>query len=212
MFSPDVVKDGDKYVLLIGSGDREKPLRDWTNAYGNSNYFFMLKDSPTDDEWLTDESTNCGTDVMCLSSLLPIPTSATPSDADLATKKGWYISLAAHEQVVTAAITVFGTVTFSTHIPVPAAAGCVANLGTASVYNISYKNASAQNGTLNRSEVLPGGGLPPSPVAGMVTLDDGTTVPFCIGCDEDSGLQSDLPSGPSVGAQPKAVTYWYIHK
>ena len=113
---------------------------------------------------------------------------------------------------MTSAITIFGTVTFSTHVPVPAAAGCVSNLGTARVYNISYKNASSQNGTTDRSQIVAGGGLPPSPVAGMVTLDDGTTVPFCIGCNDDSSLQSDLPEGPSVGAQPKAVTYWYIHK
>ena len=25
-------------------------------------------------------------------------------------------------------------------------------------------------------------------------------------------LQSLLPTGPVVGGQPKAVTYWYIHK
>ena len=31
-FSPDVVSDGGSYVNLVGSGDREKPLRDWNNA------------------------------------------------------------------------------------------------------------------------------------------------------------------------------------
>ena len=141
-------------MILIGSGDREKPLRDWTNAYANTNYFFMFKDNPTDATYLAGESATCGSAVLCLNSLLPILTSANPTDADLATKKGWYIGLIAHEQVVTSAITIFGTVTFSTHVPVPAAAGCVSNLGTARVYNISYKNASSQNGTLNRSRSL----------------------------------------------------------
>jgi len=46
----------------------------------------------------------------------------------------------------------------------------------------------------------------------MVTLDDGSTVPFLIGGDPDSALQSLLPTGPATGSQPKAVTYWYIHK
>ena len=212
MFAPDVVSDGGTYVLLIGSGDREKPLRDWTSAYGTSNYFFMLRDNPTSTTWLSDETTRCSSAVMCLDSLVPILTSADPTASDLASKKGWYLGLTAHEQVVTSAITVFGTATFSTHEPVPVSAGCISNLGTARVYNISYKNASTQNGTLNRSEVIAGGGLPPSPVAGRVTLDDGTTVPFLIGGEPEGAPQSGLPLGPSVPAQPKAVNYWYIHK
>ncbi len=210
MFMPDVVQDGAGYVLLLGSGDREKPLRDWTNAYAVSNYFFMIKDNPADSTYLSSECSSAG--FMCLDSLQPILTSADPSAANLATKKGWYIGLNDHEQVVTSAITVFGSTTFSTHVPVPAVAGCIANLGTARVYKVSYKNGSAQNGTANRSAVIAGGGLPPSPVAGLVTLDDGTTVPFLIGGDAQSPLQSELPVGPSVGAQPRAVTYWYIEK
>ena len=214
MFAPGVVNENGTYVLLIGSGDREKPLRNWSSAYGTSNYFFVLRDVPNDDEWLSDEAVNCGSAVMCLSSLLLIPAgSADPAAADLAAKKGWYLGTVDHEQVVTSAITVFNTTTFSTHTPVPAGAtGCTSNLGTARVYNVSYKNASSQNGTNNRNEVISGGGLPPSPVAGMVTLDDGSTVPFLIGGDPDSALQSLLPTGPATGSQPKAVTYWYIHK
>ncbi len=201
MFAPGVINEDGTYVLVIGSGDREKPLRTWTSAYGTSNYFFMLRDVPTDTAWLSSETTNCGSAVMCLDSLVPILTNEDPSDEDLADKKGWYLGLCAHEQVVTTGLTVFGTTTFSTHTPVPAGvSGCTSTLGTARVYNVSYKNARSQNGTSNRSEVISGGGLPPSPVAGMVTLDDGTTVPFLIGGDPDSPLQSLLPTGPSTGS------------
>ena len=47
-------------------------------------------------------------------------------------------------------------------------------------------------------------------LVGMVTLDDGTTVPFIIGADGDSPLEGSLPSSPSTGTQPKSLTYWYI--
>ena len=95
---------------------------------------------------------------------------------------------------------------------VPAVGGCTSNLGTARVYNISYTNASPQEGAVNRGEVVVGGGLPPSPVAGMVTLDDGTTMPFIIGADPNSPLEGLEPVPSALAEQPKAVTYWYIHK
>jgi type IV pilus assembly protein PilY1 len=60
--------------------------------------------------------------------------------------------------------------------------------------------------------MITGGGLPPSPVAGMVTLDNGQTYPFLIGGDEASPLESGLPTSPSTNVQPKSLTYWYIEK
>jgi type IV pilus assembly protein PilY1 len=114
---------------------------------------------------------------------------------------------------VTSAITVFGTTTFSTHVPtVPALGGCTSNLGTARVYNINYTNAAPKSGAISRNEIIVGGGLPPSPVAGMVTLDDGTTMPFLIGGDPNSPLEGLEPVPSGLAAQPKALTYWYIHK
>jgi type IV pilus assembly protein PilY1 len=215
---PDVVEKNGTYYLLLGSGDREKPLGTdaagnewWPSSYGTDNYFFMIMDTPTDDAWLESENGNCGSDILCLDSLLEIGAD-DPDPAELSEKKGWYLLLNDHEQVVTSAITVFGTVTFSTHTPVvPAAGQCSSNLGTARVYNVRFLTAAARVGE-DRSAEISGGGLPPSPVAGLVTLDDGTTVPFCIGCAPDSPLQGNLPSSPSTGTQPKSLTYWYIEK
>ena len=107
-FGPDVVEYDGSYVLLIGSGDREKPLAGFTSAYGVSNYFFRFRDQPENADWLSSENGTCGADLLCLSSLLPITTTATPDQASLGAKKGWYLGLSAHEQVVTSAITVFG--------------------------------------------------------------------------------------------------------
>jgi type IV pilus assembly protein PilY1 len=220
MFAPDVLEDGNGYILLLGSGDREKPLN-----VGNTvnNYFFMVKDQPAEADWLTDEATICGAvAALCRDSLLGITSSATPSAADLAAKKGWYLAMSPTEQVVTAAITIFGTVTFSTHEPTVASPNaCSSGLGTARVYNISYADAESANGSTNpdstnsRYEELPPDiGLPPSPVAGMVTLDSGETVPFCIGCSEASPLESEEPEIPAtaVPGQSKRRIYWYIQR
>jgi type IV pilus assembly protein PilY1 len=212
MFAPDVVADAGGYVLLLGSGDREKPLSNYSTAYGVTNYFFMLKDRPGDATWLTTEAaTNCGgAAVLCKASLLGVTTSSTPTSADMALKKGWYLGLSAHEQVVTSAITVFGVVTFSTHQPAVATPGLCSNLGEARVYNISYLNAEGTNG--QRYGLLAGGGLPPSPVAGMVTLDDGSLVPFIIGANPESPLEGSPPTTPPSVSQPAARVYWNIEQ
>jgi type IV pilus assembly protein PilY1 len=217
MFAPDVVADNGAYDLLLGSGDREKPLLSNGTV---SNYFFMVKDNPTDSTWLSTETSNCnGNAVLCLNSLVPI-TSATPSTATLSAKKGWYLALNANEQVVTSAITIFGVVTFSTHEPIAPQAGvCSSNLGTARVYNISYLNAAGESGTTvngiqQRFDVLPGGGLSPSPVAGTVALDSGGNVPFCIGCSKNSSIgvtEPPVPPGTTL-SQPKGRVYWYIQR
>jgi type IV pilus assembly protein PilY1 len=215
MFAPDIVAYNGAYDLLLGSGDREKPLLSDSSV---NNYFFMVKDNPTDGTWLSAESANCGSAVLCLNSLVGI-TTTTPSTATLSAKKGWYLGLNANEQVVTSAITIFGVVTFSTHQPTAPQAGvCTSNLGTARVYNISYLDASSENGTQQRFAVLPANiGLPPSPVAGMVTLgpsDGGLTVPFCIGCSKTSPLEGSEPTMPpgSTLRQPKGRVYWYIQR
>jgi type IV pilus assembly protein PilY1 len=216
MFAPDVLDNGGgEYIVLLGSGDREKPLLYYAAAASVSNYFFMLRDHPGDSTWLATESSTCGSSVLCLDSLLPILTSANPSQTDLASHKGWYLGLRAAEQVVTSAITIFGTVTFSTHTPdLPQAGVCTSRLGTARVYNISYLSASSQNGTNNRDEVLPPDtGLPPSPVAGMVNID-GQDTAFCIGCGSTSSIEAEEPPLPagSVPSYPKGRVYWYIQR
>lgn len=208
LHAPDVVLKNNTYYLLLGSGDREKPLGDASEV---DNYFFMIQDRPTESTWLTSENANCGVNRLCLNSLTPIASEADPSAEALASTKGWYLYLNEGEQVVTSAITVFGTTTFSTNQPTPAEPGeCTNNLGTARVYNVSYENAAAANDT--RSAQIPGGGLPPSPVAGMVQLDDGTTVPFIIGADADSPLAGREPQTPGTTKVPKSRIYWNLEE
>ncbi|MES2500921.1 MAG: PilC/PilY family type IV pilus protein [Pseudomonadota bacterium] len=211
MFTPDWVEDGGIYTLLLGSGDREKPLRTYTLAAAVKNRFYMVQDKPTDPNWLSSESGNCGASLICNNSLVAISGSVTPSATTLAAKKGWYLALTNTEQVVTNAITVFNTVTFSTHQPTAPLSGACTTLGTARVYNLDYTNGATRVG-LVRGETIAGGGLPPSPVAGMVTLDNGQTVPFIIGAKPDSALQGGNPPAPPSAIRPKSRVYWNIKK
>lgn len=220
IFAPDVVAKSNVvpeekiYYLLVGSGDREKPLKEFVATYAVKNYFFMVQDKPRDPEWLNEELDDCGASVICKDSLLEIGVDDLPDPGELALSKGWALELRDHEQIVTSAITVFGTTTFSSHTPyVPVPGSCESDLGTARVYNIRYLDASSRNGTADRSQKVAGGGLPPSPVAGRVLLDgEAKPVPFIIGASPDSPLDAKLPTGAGTGRQPKSLTYWHIEK
>lgn len=211
MFGPDVAVYGATNILLLGSGDREKPLN---TSNPTANYFFMLQDQPADTMYLSAESGNCnGNSKLCLNSLLAVTAGTIPSATSLTAKKGWYLSLQANEQVVTSALTVYGVAYFSTHQPVAATANsCSANLGKTRSYAVSYTNGANPNGTTDLPFVLQhAGGLPPSPVIGKVTLDDGSTVPFCIGCV--SPLEGSLLHPPASSSNPAKVrSYWFIQK
>jgi type IV pilus assembly protein PilY1 len=211
LFSPDVVQasGGGPYFLLVGSGDREKPLMSFDAAYGVENYFFMIKDNPGDSDWPPSGS------AIGLNALYMIdPLATDPPDAtQLESAKGWALPLRDHEQAVTSAITVFGVTTFSTHTPtLPVEGSCSSNLGTARVYNVRFRNAGGISAPNNRDQQIAGGGLPPSPVAGQVTLDNGVTVPFVIGADPSGPLEASIPPAPLTGSQPKGLTYWFIEK
>jgi type IV pilus assembly protein PilY1 len=218
MFQPSVVSaDEVEFWILLGSGDREKPVSGHTASASVSNYFFAIKDKPETSTWLSDQSTTCGANVMCLDSLQKIDGTAAASDATIAaiaTKRGWYLTMSSTEQVVTSAITVFGNTSFSTHQPAVVNTdpnSCVSNLGTTRVYNINYADASSNNGTTNRYEDVTGDGLPPSPVAGKVLID-GVAVPFCIGCSKDSPLEGKKVVQSSTQSRARNRLYWYIQK
>jgi len=215
MFAPDVVLQNGVYTLLLGSGDREKPLL--YTALGTpagsvvnsvTNYFFAVQDNPSSSTWLSSESTNCGSAILCLNSLLPVTSSTAPSSTALAARKGWYMSLNATEQVVTSAITIYGSIYFSTHTPaVPQTGACSSSLGTTRLYTATFSAPAIS------STILPPLGLPPSPVAGLVAVGN-QTVPFCIGCSPTSPLQSTEPQAApgTVPTQPKSRVYWYLQR
>ena len=214
LYGPDVVVEGDIHYLLLGSGNREQPINMPTPA--TSNYFYVVQDKPTDASWLQSATNgnNCnGNDVLCQNSAA-VPSSYACLSSSQATKKVFALPLAVYEQVVTSAVTAFGTVYFSTHQPTtPVAGSCTGNLGIARPYALNFKTLGSATKACGSApfDVLTSGGLPPSPVVGKVKLDDGSVVPFCIGC-KGPLKGTPLPSGAGVQPSAKVKTYWYIKK
>jgi type IV pilus assembly protein PilY1 len=161
------------------SGDREHPLKsaNTSSAYFTADKFFMIMDQTTTvnpSTFSTSGVTMASLDATAGGTVDWVPTSGS---------NGFSISLQTGEKGVNAPLAVNGSVFFSTNQPAAASATCSANLGTARAYAVSpFTGESASN-------VLSGGGLPPSPVAGLVSVTTGsgasavtTEEKFCIGC------------------------------
>lgn len=219
MFVPSVVANGDVYTVMLGSGDREKPITYYAASGSVTNYFFSLIDKPLVAAATWPGILDCGSAIICKNSLLGITSSATPTAAALAAKKGWYLGLASTEQVVTAALTAFDTVAFSTHQPtVPVVGSCSANLGTARSYNVSFTNAASTNGTDggsgtgSRSIELPTTiGLAPDPTGGTVNVD-GVPLTVCFSCGAPGGPLVPKLLGAASSTAARGRLYWYLQK
>lgn len=199
-------------AILIGSGDREHPLI--STASGSSyqviNRFYMLKD-------INSSKTAPPNGTPAITEMASSPAGlfdATVNNYD-GTRKGYFVTLQnTGEKVVNAATTVQGITYFGTNQPIaPSANTCSANLGVARGYALSPFTA------VRTASIFDGGGLPPSPVAGIVNIVvGGQTVQqaFCIGCggtvgggggDVKSGLGAFNPN-KTVPKKPRR-TYWY---
>ena len=215
-YPADIVPTNSYDAILVGSGDREHPLyysgSDTNKAYNISNRFYMLKDikdndgtrqtSITNSDLFNAGSTNAG--------ILDSKNNQIPSTqntyVDSSSTNGYYIDLGTGEKVVNAPTTVAGNTYFGTNQPkIPAANSCDSSLGTARGYSIKPLSG------IYTSAVFDGGGLPPSPVAGLVniTLEDGTTkqVPFLIG---GPGISPIKPTNPPINVKTsRHRAYWY---
>ena len=196
-------------AISIASGDREHPLKIVAtgSSYNVKDKFFMILDRAT--------SVPPGT-------LTANITGGTLFDATTnpyaGTGDGFFISFNTAEKAVNAPTAVNGQIYFATNRPIDRANSCVANLGEAKAYAVS-----PFLGT-QTSSVLPGGGLPPSAVSGVIIIGstnaDGTPGPaseekFCIGCGvtppEQPPCNSALENCSPVTNIPKNLrrTYWY---
>lgn len=214
LFGPDVVVYNGYNAVMIGSGDREHPLssnyacNNFSTTSGVQNQFFMLKDRPTGypsaaitPADLTDVTTNL-TATIGLSGwrfkLLDY-TSATPTSRC--------------EQTVNKALTIGGVTYFGSNGPKSASEtsnSCGINLGNARGYAVTFLSGApitpaGSNITNSRYTDYKYGGLPPSPVGGIVDID-GKKTPFCIGCkDQFDGNEPIInPAGP------RQRVYWYL--
>ena len=169
-FRPDVVISASFDLVLVGSGNREDP----TNTTTTDN-FYLLKDPKTGKDG---------------SGQVPIlVTDLGAPGTDITAKKGWVRDLRVGEKVVNAPLSIGGIVYFSTNRPTPLAVDpttCSPNLGEARAYALDFLTGLSgrkpgSNDPDDVSTKLTGGGLPPSPVGGVVQLDDGKLVDFVIG-------------------------------
>ena len=200
-YPPDVVLARTFAAVLLATGDREKPL-----ATTSDDRFFTLYDTNT-----------------AKGRPDPLPTPIVPSQLGLvggaaSMENGCYIPFSSNgEKAVNAPVTAAGITYFSTNRPTPAQPGvCVNNLGEAKSYSapLFCKAATFQQ--------IKGGGLPPSPVVGVVsvtytvTAADGSQqtvekqVPFIIGGpnSKNSGIEGTKVK-PTVTPTRKRK-YWYL--
>jgi type IV pilus assembly protein PilY1 len=196
-YPPDVVFTTNFAAVLIGSGDREKPL-----LTTSSDRVFMVKDA-NPARIVTSPTVITQTDLVA----------NTSTTLQLSTAKGWYYDLRAGEKVVNGPLTVGGITYFGTNRP-DASLACKANLGEARSYALDFESGHGSRppdgtnaGDDQYSIVLTGGGLPPSAVAGLVDVGNGTVVPFCLGC---GALRSPLEGNlPNINPTPvRRKIYW----
>ena len=231
LFAPDVVVTKNYAAVLIGSGDREKPLK----ATGTDR-FYMLKDKETGATVVGGGASNnwpMAGDVTSSDNMADVVnlTTGPLRDALAADRNnGWFYALATGEKVVNAPLTAAGIVYFGTNRPASSSAGsCRANLGTAKAYGLLFNAGTAGrdlngDGVVDANDVavtLSGGGLPPSPVAGLVKVIDAATnttivVPFVIGAGGTTGGATGLPSQSAPArinlnlSKARKKTYWYF--
>ena len=195
-FAPDVVLTRLFAAILIGSGDREKPLQ----TTGTDAFFTVY------DKRLTKGAPSAIPVAITQSGLGRSGTAASFTD-------GCYIPMSSGEKVVTSAVTIAGKTYFSTNQPVVNTTACTANLGKAKSYGAPLFCQTPEE------LVLAGGGLPPSPVAGVVQVSytpDGSStpvskfVPFLIGGINDSfsGIEGSRPKVPLTAK--RRLRYWFL--
>ena len=178
--TPDVVLSGPQGPawdsILVGSGDREQPF-----DTAVVNRFYMIKDNPAKGYTWTTPLTEANLYDATLN-LVQDGTSAEKAAAktSLETAQGWYITLGTGEKVDGPSTTLSGTTFFGTNSPANNASDiCVSNLGIAKTYAVSFTDASATANLTkdqaltgaDRSQIIPGGGFPPPPVALQVEID-----------------------------------------
>jgi type IV pilus assembly protein PilY1 len=210
-YAPDVVHAGAYDVVLVGTGDREKPL-----VATSSDSFYALNDPQNDPANVPTSVTALVTaDLVLLSTTSGITASTGVCTGGLCICsppicKGWYRNLATGEKVVNSPLTVAGTTYFSTNMPIAATPGsCTTNLGAARAYGFTFfggtPNKVQPDGTMGNP--LTGGGLPPSPVGGVVEIAPGQNVAFIIGAgDKGSSVEGGRITIPVAATRHKV--YW----
>jgi len=220
LYGPSIVPTANFNAVLVGSGDREHPLvTDYScNSYSTTlgayvtNQFYMLMDNPANgypSPALTPSNLVDVTSGTTTSTTTYGVTTITNSVGPASSTYGWKFNYGQCEQTVNEALTIGGVTYFGTNTPSSGGTSCTANLGTANGYSVDYLTGNPNGGI--RYGVYVGGGMPPSPVAGVVSIS-GVKYPFCIGCIDTTAANSSALQGTKVTINPSASrfrAYWY---
>jgi type IV pilus assembly protein PilY1 len=188
-FAPDVILTRNYTVVLLGTGDREKPLKTVSN-----DRFFVIKDTRVDKGEPT------------VVSPITEASLAEINSANIAGRdpEGCSYALATNgEKVINQPITFGGITYFSTNRPLPPGGGsCTRAQNRAYQMPLLCRNPSARN--------LIGDGLPPSPVVGYVDVGRGKLVPFVIGGanDKNSSIEANRANIPIPAKRKRS--YWFM--
>lgn len=197
-YPPDVVLTSAFSAVLVGSGDREKPL-----ATASTDAFFTIKDFQTVK----------GTPSTAFTSITAANLGTVGTNESQAA--GCKISMSTSgEKIVNAPVSVGGITYFGTNQPSPPAANaCSASLGVAKVYSAPLFCGAAT------SKTLVGGGFPPSPVTGTVSVGyesplTGETatkqVTFIIGAPNSKGSAIEGSKVTPIINPVRRRGYWYL--
>ena len=204
-YAPDIVPTKTFTAVLVGSGDREKPLLTTT-----TDAFFTVFDNNLVKGTLSNFT--AWTPANLTNVTPPLAANSSTSIAN-----GCYVNMStAGEKVVNAPLSFRGVTYFGTNKPTPPAANvCSANLGEARTYSMPLFCRTPT------SDVLIGGGLPPSPVAGFVTVTydqvnaDGTKTTvtkqkdFVIGAPNTKRSAIETGKTNATLNVPRKRRYWY---
>ena len=240
-FPPDVgILNSAFDMVLAGTGDREHPLfGNSTQSYGIINRFYGLKDmniganvpagwsvsgsTPGSNAPIVDSTSSTADNAVTGLTTVTASATYTPGTAN----NGFYYTFPnAGEKAVNAPASIGLSTFIGTSTPPTSSTLACNNLGTARGYQINYLTGAGASAPA----LFTGGGLPPSPIAGLVNVTIGGVnrlVPFVLG----GGYNPDNPnnSGAGLGAgaddtsslgghaakgiKPvRSRVYWYIDK
>jgi type IV pilus assembly protein PilY1 len=209
LYEPDVVVTKNTIAILFGSGDRENPLLGRIPYAGTSI-------TETQDGLITlfDSKRTKGAPTIA-SPVVPGDLISHASYASATSPKGCFFPLpysAVGEKAVNAALTVGGRTLFSTNTPASGNSNQCGSLGIARTYAIPLFCGNVA------SVDLLNGGLPSTPVTGLVDLGGGVIQRFLIGGAPPESSYAGSRSSIGASKPPVAVdntrrrTYWYPNR
>ncbi len=184
--APDIVTspDGSYDAIIIGSGDREKPLQT-----GIQNYLISYKDY-----CIAADSVACSLPVATLSDLQKLPIMETAGRPEEKQPRGWYLPLTTGEKIVTRALTIANRTSVASYRP------CSQQpcdpLGEARIYNFNPFTFAREEDPFGQQHytLIEGGGILPPPVPFTFELQKCGSKP----CSHEGEVVSGLLFGPHI--------------